>query len=51
MLVRFALQLRFAEIVGEPSRSPNKKLILRRMGEALKARHRRPQLRRRRTRR
>jgi hypothetical protein len=32
------LQLRFAEIVGEPTRSPNKTFLLRRIGEALEAR-------------
>lgn len=32
------LQARFAEIVGEPTRSPNKTLLLRRIGEALEAR-------------
>lgn len=31
------LQLRFAEIVGEPTRSPNKTFLLRRIGEALEA--------------
>jgi hypothetical protein len=34
------LQARFAEIVGEPTRSPNKKFLLRRIGEALEARER-----------
>ena len=34
------LQSRFAEIVGEPTRSPNKKFLLRRIGEALDARAR-----------
>jgi hypothetical protein len=32
------LQARFAEIVGEASRSPNRKFLLRRIGEALDAR-------------
>ena len=32
------LQARFAEIVGEASRSPNRKFLLRRIGEALAAR-------------
>lgn len=32
------LQARFAEIVGEASRSPNRKFLLRRIGEALEAR-------------
>jgi hypothetical protein len=32
------LQARFAEIVGEPTRSPNKTFLLRRIGEALEAR-------------
>lgn len=32
------LQARFAEIVGETSRSPNRKFLLRRIGEALEAR-------------
>ena len=32
------LQARFAEVVGEPTRSPNKKFLLRRIGEALAAR-------------
>lgn len=32
------LQARFAEIVGEPTRSPNKKFLLRRIGEVLEAR-------------
>ena len=31
------LQVRFAEIVGEPTRSPNKKFLLRRIAEALEA--------------
>lgn len=31
------LQARFAEIVGEPTRSPNKTFLLRRIGEALEA--------------
>ncbi len=31
------LQARFGEIVGEPTRSPNKKFLLRRIGEALAA--------------
>lgn len=34
------LQARFAEIVGEPTRSPNKTFLLRRIGEALDARER-----------
>ncbi len=34
------LQARFAEMVGEPTRSPNKKFLLRRIGEALEARAR-----------
>ena len=34
------LQARFAEVVGEPTRSPNKKFLLRRIGEALEARER-----------
>jgi hypothetical protein len=34
------LQARFAEIVGEPTRSPNKTFLLRRIGEALEARER-----------
>lgn len=37
------LQLRFAEIVGEPTRSPNKTFLLRRIGEALEAREAREQ--------
>lgn len=32
------LQARFAEIVGEPTRSPNKTFLVRRIGEALEAR-------------
>lgn len=32
------LQARFAEVVGEPTRSPNKTFLLRRIGEALEAR-------------
>jgi hypothetical protein len=32
------LQARFAEIVGEPTRSPNKTFLLRKIGEALEAR-------------
>lgn len=32
------LQASFAEIVGEPTRSPNKKFLLRRIGEVLEAR-------------
>jgi len=32
------LQARFAEIVGEPTRSPNKIFLLRKIGEALEAR-------------
>jgi hypothetical protein len=36
------LQARFAEIVGEPTRSPNKTLLLRKIGEALEAREREP---------
>lgn len=32
------LQARFVEIVGEPTRSPNKTFLLRRIGEALEAR-------------
>lgn len=32
------LQARFAEIVGEPTRSPNKTFLLRRIGDALEAR-------------
>lgn len=35
------LQARFAEIVGEPTRSPNKAFLLRRIGEALEAREQR----------
>ena len=34
------LQARFAEIVGEPTRSPNKTFLLRKIGEALEARER-----------
>ncbi len=34
------LQARFAEIVGEATRSPNKTFLLRRIGEALEARER-----------
>lgn len=34
------LQARFAEIVGEPTRSPNKTFLVRRIGEALEARER-----------
>lgn len=34
------LQARFAEIVGEPTRSPNKTFLLRRIGAALEARER-----------
>lgn len=36
------LQARFAEIVGEPTRSPNKTFLLRRIGEALDAREQQP---------
>lgn len=32
------LQARFAEVVGEPTRAPNKTFLLRRIGEALEAR-------------
>ena len=32
------LQARFAEIVGEPARSPNRTFLLRKIGEALEAR-------------
>jgi hypothetical protein len=32
------LQARFAELVGEPTRSPNKTFLLRKIGEALEAR-------------
>lgn len=32
------LQARFAEVVGEPTRSPNKTFLLRKIGEALEAR-------------
>lgn len=34
------LQARFAEIVGEPTRSPNKTFLVRKIGEALEARAR-----------
>jgi hypothetical protein len=34
------LQARFAEIVGQPTRSPNKTFLLRKIGEALEARAR-----------
>lgn len=36
------LQARFAEIVGEPTRSPNKTFLLRRIGEALEVREQQP---------